>query len=141
MLIVLRKAAGLEVTAAAKLFSAAHSGYPLPAPSMSASPKGGPLSSFNVLHPVDPSTTEVEDPSPTPSVRLPEQLLDLVCEAVLTQADETARGAVAAHLIGEIHHCLGWLHPNPSHPERVSFQRVVDEVGAYQAELAAPTSC
>jgi len=70
-----------------------------------------------------------------PPVRLSAEVLDLVCEAVLSHADEATRGAVAAGLVQEISEALAWLHPDPSHHERLSFRRVVDEAEAHQARL------
>ena len=90
------------------------------------------MPSFSVIYAVEP-------PPSTPPVELPADVLDLVCEAVLSQADEVTRGAVATRLIREIFDSLAWLHPDPSHPERASFQHVVDEAEAHQARLERPT--
>jgi len=59
----------------------------------------------------------------------------MVCEAVVSHADEVSRSAVAVRLVREIYDSLAWLHPDPSHLERASFQRVVDEAEAHQARL------
>ena len=93
-------------------------------------PKVVPLPSISYL-------TVVPDPAPHPA-RLPAELLDMVCEAVLSPADETTRGEVATRLIREIHDTLVWLHPDPTHRERASFGRVLDEVEAHQARLEGP---
>ena len=87
-------------------------------------------SSSNPLH-------VIADP-PEPAVRLSAEVLDLVCETVISHADEPTRGAIAARLIQEIYDSLAWLHPDPSHHERVSFQRVLDEAQAHKARLAEP---
>ena len=91
---------------------------------------GGPLPSISYL-------TVVPDPSPHP-IRLPAELIDMVCEAVLSRADETSRGEVATRLIREIHDTLVWLHPDPTHRERASFERVLGEVQAHQARVEGP---
>jgi hypothetical protein len=72
---------------------------------------------------------------PVPPVRLPAELLDMIGEALLSQADEATRGAIAARLVREIHEVLAWFHSDPFHREGASFQRVVDEAEAHQARL------
>lgn len=93
-------------------------------------PKGGPLPSISYLHVVPDFTHH--------PMRLPAELLDMVCEALLSPADEATRSKVVTRLIREIHDTLVWLHPDPSHRERVSFERVLDEVEAHQARLEGP---
>ena len=129
MVVMLSKTAGLEVKVAAE-GRRGSLGNPSPPPDPCCVPKGDPLPSFSVQR-------AVADRS-TPSVRLPTQLLDMVAEAMISPADEVTRGAVAARLVREIHDSLAWLHPDPSHPERASFQRVVAEVEAHQVRLENP---
>ena len=85
------------------------------------------MTSSNLLH-------VVTDPS-APQVRLSAELLDMLAEAVVSCANEATRGAVAARLVREIYDSLAWLHPDPSHRERASFQRVVNEAVAHQSRL------
>jgi len=56
----------------------------------------------------------------------------------MSPADETSRGEVATRLIQEIHDTLAWLHPDPTHRERASFERVLDEAQAHQSRLVGP---
>lgn len=76
----------------------------------------------------------IPDPITTPAP-LSAGLFDEVCEAVLCQADEASCRAVATRLVCEIHNTLSRLHPDPSQPERASFQRVLHEVEPHQARL------
>lgn len=57
----------------------------------------------------------------TNPVRLPAELIDGICEAVVSHPDEAIRCEVICRLTREIFESLAWLHDDPSHHELASL--------------------